>query len=475
MTVSPSTQAVLLLTAHLSKTSGDSTKPLMPREWGRFAVWLKEHSLRPEQLVKSHPSDLLGGWSDRQIPIERIEALLNRGPLLALAMEKWLRAGLWVLTRSDADYPSRLKKRLGTVSPAVFFGCGNRSLLNSGGLAVIGSRKAVQEDLQYSRRLGATAAGQGYAIVSGGARGVDEAVMSGALESEGTVVGVLADSLLRACSSLKYRRHLMANNLVLVSTFHPEAGFNVGNAMRRNKYIYCLSDAALVVHSATKGGTWTGATENLKRRWVPLWVKLTKDRTAGNLELVKQGARWATDTAEEVVVGEMLKNSTEPRTTPAALSSAKERPESIALPMEEVATHTNYGPPASNASEATLAVEKMDLSGTGDGADASQTVTEAASDEREQVIQGEPVAHSEINTCTSITTMSFYEFFAQKLSEVCRTSPKTPGELAEIFDLNKTQTNAWLKRAVGEKKVKKLSKPVRYQWIDSQQTPLFDG
>ncbi|MGF1613818.1 MAG: DNA-processing protein DprA [Gammaproteobacteria bacterium] len=177
---------------------------------------------------------------------------MNRGSALAIAMEKWLRAGLWVMTRADQDYPSRLKRRLGTDSPAVLYGYGNRSLLNSGGLAVVGSRNAADDDLEYTRRVGVAAASQGYSIVSGGARGIDEAAMLGALENEGTAVGVLADSLLRACSSTKYRRHLLAKNLVLVSTFHPEAGFNAGNAMQRNKYIYCLAEAARVVHSALR-------------------------------------------------------------------------------------------------------------------------------------------------------------------------------------------------------------------------------
>ena len=43
--------------------------------------------------------------------------------------------------------------------------------------------------------------------------------------------------------------------------------------MARNKYIYCLSNAAVVVKSDTKGGTWEGAKENQKYHWVPLWVR----------------------------------------------------------------------------------------------------------------------------------------------------------------------------------------------------------
>lgn len=306
MTIAPNTQAILMLTSRFSKSSGSSAKALTPKEWGRFGVWLRDHELTPEQLMSPHPKELLVGWTDPQITSGRLEALLNRGSALAIAMEKWLRAGLWVIARSDTAYPSRLKKLLGTQSPAVLFGCGNQSLLDRGGLAVVGSRNVPDEDLQFARELGMAAARQGYRVVSGGARGVDQAVMLGALESEGTAVGVLADSLLRACLSGKYRSHLSANNLVLISPFHPEAGFHAGNAMQRNKYIYCLSDAALVVHSGVKRGTWNGVTENLNRGWIPLWVKPTADVAAGNTGLVNQGGHWVAEKVSDVNIGELF-------------------------------------------------------------------------------------------------------------------------------------------------------------------------
>ena len=112
MLVLPNTQAILLLTAHFSSAKGDVAKPLTPKEWGRFAEWLKEKELTPEKLMRGRPNDLLQGWSDKRVTIQRIEALMDRGSALALAMEKWLRAGLWVLTRSDSAYPHRLKQRL---------------------------------------------------------------------------------------------------------------------------------------------------------------------------------------------------------------------------------------------------------------------------------------------------------------------------------------------------------------------------
>ena len=469
MTVSPNTQAVLLLTAHFSKSSGDSAKPLTPKEWGRFAVWLKDHALTPEQLITSHPKNLLEGWSDRQITLDRLDGLLNRGSALAIAMEKWLRAGLWVMTRSDTDYPSRLKKRLGTDSPAVFYGCGNRSLLNSGGLAVVGSRDAADDDLEYTRQVGASAANQGHTVVSGGARGVDEAAMLGALECEGTAIGILADSLLRACSSSKYRRHLLAKNLVLISTFHPEAGFNAGNAMQRNKYIYCLSDAALVVHSGAKGGTWSGATENLKKRWVPLWVKPTGDSAAGNEGLAKQGGRWVAENVRDVIISDLSLEQEAPSSSTADLLPLVES--SVESPTKEPVQQevTPSALPKSVIQEAEPL--EPDPVCTGESAPESRVLTSAP------VVDSNAVSLDTPSLSTLPTwdlDLTFYDFFLRKLSIVCANAAKTPDELAELFDLNKTQANAWLKRALSERKIRKLSKPVRYKWIDTQQTLFLE-
>lgn len=296
MRTDPQAQAVLLLTVQLPKAAAGDPRPLSATEWGRFALWLKERKLAPEALLAGDPAALLAdsaGATDPAVTGERLRTLLGRGAALALALERWQRAGLWVLIRSDTQYPERLKKRLKTDAPAVLFGCGNRDLLQQGGIAVVGSRDAGEDDLAFTARLAGQVAAQGASIVSGGARGVDEAAMLGALEAGGTVVGVLADSLLRSATSAKYRKGLMGNHLALVSPFNPEAGFDVGNAMARNRSIYCLADAAVVIAAGReKGGTWNGAIETLRHGWVPLWIKSSRDAGSGNAELVRRGARW---------------------------------------------------------------------------------------------------------------------------------------------------------------------------------------
>ena len=60
--------------------------------------------------------------------------------------------------------------------------------------------------------------------------------------------------------------------------------------MGRNKIIYALSDWSLVVDATpNKGGTWAGATENLKHQWVPLFIRNGLDAPAGNSKLLSLG------------------------------------------------------------------------------------------------------------------------------------------------------------------------------------------
>ncbi|MFK5914989.1 MAG: DNA-processing protein DprA [Woeseiaceae bacterium] len=419
MNLTENAQAVLLLTTHFFKPEKGGVKPLTPTEWGRFALWLKENNRVPASLLKVEPSEALEGWHDAKISKERIEELLSRGHAMALALEKWSRAGLWVLTRSDAAYPSRLKLRLNTNAPPVLFGCGNANLLNSGGVAVVGSRKAVDEDLQFTKELGQKVAKEGYSIISGGARGIDETSMLAAVEVEGTVVGVLADSLLRAATSNKWRQGLMNNNTVLVSPFYPEAGFNVGNAMARNKYIYCLSDAAVVVHSGRSGGTWNGALENLKKNWVPLWVKHSNDKQAGNAEIVDKGAYWCEETVYKLKIASLFEKKTFTDSTDDLFTASD-----IPLLKKE----------NESASEKITDIE---------------LITEA-------VPEYDPV--------------NFYRLFLIELQRVSAKSPVTIEDVCEQLKLHKTQVNEWMKLAVEEKHIKKLMKPVRYQWVEQNKS-----
>jgi len=301
-------QAILLLTVRFGASKTDNVAPLGPAEYGRLAAWLHTNDHEPRDLLR-HPEKALADWSDpkRRITKERIRLLLNRGMAMGVALEKWLGAGLWVITRADSDYPERLVKQLGQDRPPVLFGAGNKNLLNAGGLAMVGSRDITEADQAYTAMIAKQAASEGMNIVSGGARGVDETAMKSALEVEGTALGILSKGLLSAALSAKWRTHMKNRQLCLVSSFSPDAGWNTGNAMGRNKYIYCLSDYAVVVQSTKgSGGTWAGATENLRNHWTNLFVRSEK-QSDGLKALIGLGALPLSLPPESTRSGEWLR------------------------------------------------------------------------------------------------------------------------------------------------------------------------
>ena len=271
--LSADTEVVLLLCGRFGGERQEAFQPLTPREYGDLAKWLNARGLRPSALMADSGRDELAVVHEAKLGRKRIDFLLERGTALALALERWARGGLWVISRGDIEFPKRLKHHLKHSAPPLLYGAGEKSLLELGGLAIIGSRDATDSALEYTRGIAAKCAKEGLGVVSGGARGVDAAAMQGVTEEGGYCVGVLAADLLRMSVNRQNRLGLQEGRLILVSPFSPEAGFNAGNAMGRNRYIYALADQALVIDSDLRsGGTWEGAVENLRHGWLNLYL-----------------------------------------------------------------------------------------------------------------------------------------------------------------------------------------------------------
>jgi predicted Rossmann fold nucleotide-binding protein DprA/Smf involved in DNA uptake len=278
----------LLLTAPLIVSGEESSAELFtPAEYRKFELSLSKLDLQPADLL-----DDVERLRDASIDIDRVKRLLGRGFQLSQAIESWQARAIWIVSTWDEFYPQRLKTRLTTRAPVVIYGCGKRSLFDLGGLAVVGSRAVDNWLVEYTLHIGELASQAGVPVVSGGARGIDQAAMRGALEAGGKAIGVLADSLGRAALNREHRDLLMDGQLVLISSFDPSAGFNVGHAMQRNKFIYALSDLSLVVNSDLEtGGTWAGAVEQLEKlHFVPVYVRSTGEIGEGLTALERKGA-----------------------------------------------------------------------------------------------------------------------------------------------------------------------------------------
>ena len=408
------TKAILLFTSYFGKGANKNLKPLSNAEWNRFARWLQTKSMSPEDLLLQD-GIVLNDFKDKTIHTDRLHALLERKSSLAMALDKWSKAGVWILNRGDNNYPKCVKDMLKDNAPPIFFGIGDVELLNKQYIGVVGSRNTNEQELNDTKRLAISITKNGYGVVSGGARGVDESAMIGALEANGYSLGYVADSLLKKSTSGLYRQYIIDKKLCLVSPFNPEAGFNVGNAMARNKLIYTQSKATIVMKSDVKGGTWEGANENLKKKWVPIWV--IDNEIKGNVELSKMGANKLSFD-NEIDVSQLVKK--EPTVVqPNLFSSINSEILQKEVAQEEVVQY------------------------------------EAISDGKAQEKQNKELQ-------VDFGNASLFDLFIVKLNEAFKNKTVTKKELKDELKLTTSQLNEWLKMGIEYNYIIKKSKPVAF-------------
>ncbi len=452
--LSPNTQAILLLTAPLiAKRGAASSDLLSPGEYKRLARHLREIQRQPADLLSSEAAEILRRCQS-VIEERRLESLLGRGFLLSQVIEHWQARAIWVVSRADPEYPRRLKAQLRENAPAVIYGCGDMSLLDAGGLAVVGSRHVDEVLIDYTKEIGRLAARAGRMLVSGGAKGIDQAAMNGALDAGGRVTGVLADSLEKIAMNREHRNLLLDGQLVLISPYDPNAGFNVGNAMQRNKLIYALAEASLVVSSdLNKGGTWAGAIEQIEKlKLVPVYIRSTGEPSAGLDGLRKKGALlWPNPKDAESFVSVFDANV-----------SCPDVPKQSGLKLfpDEGAKHDAPATPAvfdvANGIISSDCPEKDKPDGH------VQEPTAAVAQEPK-----------EANPPTELAPLPADALFAavrdvmQRLLRV----PMKEAEVATELDVSTAQARQWLSRLVAEGVIEKRKKPIGYI---VKQTGLFE-
>ena len=292
-TLSLDAQATVLACSSVGLPRDVAIRPYGPRGWAKVATRLAARATGPGAMLgisRTELAELLGD----AVPddLDRLGRLLSRGPQLGFELDRLQSRGIWIRTLSDADYPTRLRAALGPDAPPVLFGAGEPSLLGRGGVAIVGSRDVDERATELTRALAAAIARSGSVVISGGARGVDQVAMQAAFEAGGSAVGALPEGIEKRIRESATRAALADGSAVLISPYHPSAGFSAGAAMARNKIVYGLSDLAVIISSANgSGGTWAGAVEALSAGWVPVLIRDDDDAPAGNRQLIDRGGR----------------------------------------------------------------------------------------------------------------------------------------------------------------------------------------
>jgi DNA processing protein len=281
------------------------TRGIGPKSLISIAKILEKENLHPEMLPRSQ-SDLAS-----QIP--ELAKILN-GKIRAedrdktyTEYEQLKTQGIELIYPRHPDFPPHLLE----IAPMLFIK-GQRKLLTSDGVAIVGARNVSDTGICVARKLAAELANAGLNIVSGYAKGVDSEAHFGALAAEGTTTIVLPYGITELRPKSALREFNWKRDVLAISQFAPDVKWLARNAMARNKLVCALSKAVVVIESGIErdargkmSGTFNTAQTALSMN-VPLFVldpKCFDNPPKGNAELIALGGEsfCPDDGATEIV------------------------------------------------------------------------------------------------------------------------------------------------------------------------------
>ena len=245
-----------------------------------------------------------------QIEIEKLkkakEDLVNNSFLV----ESLTNQGFQIIPIISDAYPALLKKNLKFKSPSVVYCKGNTDLLKEKSVAVVGSRKAGEVSLEFTDNVVKKCTEEYKVIVSGFAKGVDRRSLETSIDCTGQSIIVLPQGITTFTSGYKkYYKQIIEGDVLVISTYHPNAGWSAGLAMARNAIIYALGEEIYVAESDNKGGTWSGVINGLKINRTIKVRNPEKGEKNSNLLLIKKGAQPVDVFGETTIVSDDVRES----------------------------------------------------------------------------------------------------------------------------------------------------------------------
>jgi DNA processing protein len=212
------------------------------------------------------------------------------------------RLGATVVTILDPAYPPLLKEIYDP--PLLLFVRGNPEALSLPSLAVVGTRKATAYGKQATEFICREMVGNGYAIFSGLAYGIDMMAHRAAVESDGVTVAVLGCGIDRIYTDPAGRLwpKILEHGAIVSEEWigvKPEPG----NFPRRNRLISGLTQGTLIVESDIKGGSMITAACALEQNREVFAVpgSIFSSASRGANFLIQQNQAKPVHSAEDII------------------------------------------------------------------------------------------------------------------------------------------------------------------------------
>ncbi len=242
------------------------------------------------------------------VPASGLGTLSGNARAMKAAMERWRvrlpelprqdqvlafrESGIRLICPGDPEWPGQLAD-LGDDQPYALWLRGNADLRFSclRSVAIVGSRAATAYGSYVAAEFAGSVAARGWAVVSGGAFGVDAAAHRGALSADGVTVAVLACGVdVPYPSAHAELFDAIAAQGVLVSEWPPGRHVSRLRFLVRNRVIAALATGTLVIEAGQRSGALNTArhARDLRRRLMAVPGPVTSDLSAGCHHIVRE-------------------------------------------------------------------------------------------------------------------------------------------------------------------------------------------
>ncbi|CAB4901006.1 unannotated protein [freshwater metagenome] len=177
-------------------------------------------------------------------------------------LEEISKAECFLLTPEDEDWPKQLDDL--KASPIALVVKGERELLFdlAHSISIVGTRNPTPYGARVAADFAASACDRNFAVISGGAYGIDACAHRGALAAEGMTVAVLAGGISRNYPAGHEKLFVeIAETGLLISEVMPQVSALPARFLIRNRLIAALSRGTIVVEAAFRSGSIRTARE----------------------------------------------------------------------------------------------------------------------------------------------------------------------------------------------------------------------
>lgn len=244
-------------------------------------------------------------------------------------IKKTSRIGAQIMTFWDDDYPTLLREIYDP--PILLWIKGDRKILDTNGLSIVGTRKAGKYGQQMAEKFATELARYGFTIISGLAYGIDGVAHRATIKAGGKTIAVLGSGIdwIYPEDHKELASQIIETGGAVISEFPLGTAPEMGNFPVRNRIVSGMSLGTLVAESGIEGGSMITARSALdqNREVFVIPHALGHPNSMGCNSLIKRGMGKLVQSVGDIL--DEINAQIDPAQSDIELETKKERVEKV--------------------------------------------------------------------------------------------------------------------------------------------------